>query len=93
MRVFIIKSYDDKVASIDKRKSDLHADIRKERDLADERMYEIDKQIGEINFNVSELQQKSIDIIRERIKAYREGNKSARSKPEPIYFSQSVSIK
>ena len=89
----VIKSYDDKVASIDKRKSDLHADIRKERDLADERMYEIDKQIDEINFNVSELQQKSSDVIRERIKAYREGNKSTRSKPEPIYFNQSVSIK
>ena len=89
----VIKSYDDKVASIDKRKSDLHTDIRKERDLADERMYEIDKQIDEINFNVSELQQKSSDVIRERIKAYREGNKSTRSKPEPIYFSQSVSIK
>lgn len=89
----VIKSYDDKVASIDKRKSDLHAEIRKERDLADERMYEIDKQIDEINFHVSELQKKSSDVIRERIKAYREGNKSTRSKPEPIYFSQSVSIK
>jgi len=89
----ITKSYDDKVASIDKRKSDLHTDIRKERDLADERIYEIDKQINELNFYVSELQQKSSDVIKERIKAYREGNKSTRSKPEPIYFSQSVSIR
>ena len=89
----ITKSYDDKVASIDKRKSDLHTDIRKERDLADERIYEIDKQINELNFYVSDLQQKSSNIIRERVKAYREGNKSARSKPEPIYFSQSVSIR
>tara|TARA_B100001059_G_scaffold230715_1_gene265335 strand:- start:744 stop:2021 length:1278 start_codon:yes stop_codon:yes gene_type:complete len=88
----VIKSFDDKVATIDKRKSDLHANIRKDRDMADERMYEIDKEIDEINFKVSELKSSSLDVLRSRINAYRQGNKSSRKKPEPIYFSQNVNF-
>lgn len=88
----VIKAFDDKVATIDKRKSDLHANIRKDRDMADERMYEIDKEIDEINFKVSELKSSALDVLRSRINAYRHGNKSSRKKPEPIYFSQNVNF-
>ena len=88
----VVKAYDDKVASIDKRKSDIHADIRKERDIADERMYEIDKEIAEMNYKVSELKTSAMQVLRSRINAYRNGNKSSRNKPEPMYFNQSVNL-
>jgi hypothetical protein len=88
----VIKGYDNKVATIDKRKSDLHTNIRKERDIADERMYEIDKEIDDINYRVSELKTRTLEVLSSRINTYRQANRSSRTKPEPIYFSQRVSL-
>jgi len=88
----IIKVFDEKVATIDKRKSDIHTNIRKERDLADERMYQIDNEISDINFKLSQLQQDAHDVARSRINSYRQGNRNKRNKPEPIYFNQNVNL-
>ncbi len=88
----VVKSYDDKVASIDKRESDVHADIRKERDIADERIYEIDQEINEINLKASEIKSNAMQVLRSRVNAYRSGNRSSRKKPEPMYFNQSVNL-
>ena len=88
----VVKAYDDKVASIDKRKSDIHADIRKERDIADERIYEIDKEIEEINYKASEIKSNAMQVLKSRVDAYRSGNRSSRKKPEPMYFNQSVNL-
>lgn len=88
----VVKIYDDKVATIDKRKSDVHANIRKERDVADERIYEIDREINEIDLKVSEIKSSAMQVLKSRINAYRSGNRSSRKKQEPMYFNQNINL-
>ena len=55
-------------------------------------MYEIDKEIAEMNYKVSELKTSALNVLRSRINAYRNGNRSSRNKAEPMYFNQSVNL-
>ena len=55
-------------------------------------MYQIDNEISDINFKLSQLQQDAHDVARSRINSYRQGNRNKRNKPEPIYFNQSVNL-
>ena len=44
------KTFDDKIASIDKKQSDLHTKIKQNREIAEETLHEIDKELNELNY-------------------------------------------
>lgn len=84
------KSFDSKVAAIDKRKSDVHSNIRKERDQAEEQLYKIDKEIDEIQQILSDYKNKAAEIVISRINIYRKANLANRNKPAPSYFNENI---
>ena len=84
------RSFDTKVATIDKRKSDLHSNIRKDRDQAEEQLYKIDKEIDEIQQILSDYKNKAREIVSQRINIYRKANLANRNKPAPSYFNEAI---
>jgi hypothetical protein len=84
------KSFDAKVAAIDKRKSDLHSNIRKDRDDAEEQLYKIDKEIDEIQQVLSDNKTRASEVVSQRINIYRKANLANRSKPAPSYFNEEI---
>ena len=83
-------TFDAKVAAIDKRKSDLHSNIRKDRDEAEEQLYKIDKEIDEIQQILSDYKNRAVEIVTQRINLYRKANLASRSKPAPSYFNEEI---
>ena len=84
------KSFDAKVAAIDKRKSDLHSNIRKDRDDAEEQLYKIDKEIDEIQQVLSDNKTRASEVVSQRINIYRKANLANRNKPAPSYFNEDI---
>ena len=84
------KSFDAKVAAIDKRKSDLHSNIRKDRDDAEEQLYKIDKEIDEIQQVFSDYKTRASEVVSQRINLYRKANLANRNKPAPSYFNEDI---
>ena len=84
------KSFDAKVAAIDKRKSDLHSNIRKDRDDAEEQLYKIDKEIDEIQQVLSDNRTRASEVVSQRINLYRKANLANRNKPAPSYFNEDI---
>ena len=84
------KSFDAKVAAIDKRKSDLHSNIRKDRDDAEEQLYRIDKEIDEIQQVFSDYKTRASEVVSQRINLYRKANLANRNKPAPSYFNEDI---
>ena len=84
------KSFDAKVAAIDKRKSDLHSNIRKDRDDAEEQLYKTDKEIAEIQQVFSDYKTRASEVRSQRINLYRKANLANRNKPAPPYFNEDI---
>ena len=84
------KAFDAKVSAIDKRKSDLHSNIRKERDGAEEELYKIDNEIDEVQRTLNDFKIKAAHIVTNRINLYRKANLANRSKPAPSYFNEEI---
>ena len=84
------KSFDAKVAAIDKRKSDLHSNIRKDRDDAEEQLYRIDNEIDEIQQVFSDYKTRASEVVSQRINLYRKANLANRNKPAPSYFNEDI---
>lgn len=84
------KSFDTKVATIDKRKSDLHSTIRKDRDVAEEQLYKIDQEINDIQQVLGDHKDKATEVVTQRINIYRKANLANRSKPAPSYFNEDI---
>ena len=84
------KSFDSKVAAIDKRKSDLHSNIRKDRDVAEEQLYKIDQEINDIQQVLGDHKTRASEVVAQRISIYRKANLANRSKPAPSYFNEDI---
>jgi hypothetical protein len=84
------KSFDSKVATIDKRKSDLHSNIRKDRDIAEEQLYKIDQEINDIQQVLGDHKTRASEVVTQRISIYRKANLANRSKPAPPYFNENI---
>ena len=82
------KTFDDKIASIDKKQSDLHTKIKQNREIAEETLHEIDKELNELNYFVSDFQSQVNDIFNEKIKIFRDANNDNRTKASPEYFKE-----
>ncbi len=82
------KTFDDKMANLDKKQSDLHTKIKQNREIAEENLYDLDKELNEINFYVSDFKNKVNDIFNEKLKIFRNANNDNRKKPSPTYFKE-----
>ncbi len=80
------KLFDDKIAGIDKKRSDLHLKIKQNREMIEENLYELDKELSDINFLVSDFKNKVNNIFNEKISIFRNANTDIRKKPAPEYF-------
>ncbi len=82
------KTFDDKIANIDKKQSDLHTKIKQNREIAEETVHEIDKDLNELNYFVSDFQKQVNDIFNEKIRIFRDANNDNRTKASPEYFKE-----
>lgn len=82
------KTFDDKIASIDKKQLDLHTKIKQNREIAEENLHEIDKELNELNYFVSDFQNQVNDIFNEKIRIFRDANNNNRTKVSPEYFKE-----
>ena len=51
----IKKAFDDKIANIDKKQSDLHTKIKQNREIAEDTLHEIDNELNELNYFISDF--------------------------------------
>lgn len=84
----IKKSFDDKIASIDKKQSDLHAKIKQNREIAEETLGQIDNDLSELNYFITDFQTRVNDVFNEKITIFRDANNNTRKKASPEYFKE-----
>ena len=84
----IKKSFDDKIASIDKKQSDLHTKIKQNREIAEETLNQIDNDLNELNYFIIDFQTRVNDVFNEKITIFRDANNNTRKKASPEYFKE-----
>ncbi len=84
----IKKAFDDKIANIDKKQSDLHTKIKQNREIAEDTLHEIDNELNELNYFISDFKTQVNDIFNEKIKIFRDANNESRKKASPDYFKE-----
>ena len=84
----IKKTFDDKIANIDKKQSDLHTKIKQNREMSEETLHKLDKELNELNYFISDYKTQVNDIFNEKIRIFRDANKDSRTKASPEYFNE-----
>ena len=84
----IKKAFDDKIANIDKKQSDLHTKIKQNREIAEDTLHEIDNELNELNYFISDFKTQVNDVFNEKIKIFRDANNDNRKKASPDYFKE-----
>ena len=86
--LYASKAFDDKIANIDKKQSDLHTKIKQNREIAEDTLHEIDNELNELNYFISDFKTQVNDIFNEKIKIFRDANNESRKKASPDYFKE-----